>query len=165
MNVVYEPGEIKVVAYDAQGNKAAEEVIRTAGKPHHIELKVEKTEMPVTPVDAEGRTMDCPELAFVTARVVDKDGNLCPDADNQLSFRVAGKPQKGQKPAKDEYVARYNSACNGDATSIETFTDPTMRAFHGECVIVVEAGTILGDATLTVSAKGLKPAVTTFQVR
>jgi len=165
MNVVYEPGEIKVVAYDAKGNKAAEEVIRTAGKPHHIELKVESTSLAVTPVDAEGRTMDCPEMAFVTARVVDKDGNLCPDADSQLQFRVAGKPMKGLKPAKGEYVARYNSACNGDATSIETFTDPTMCAFHGECVIVVEAGTVLGDASLTVSAKGLKAGVTTFEVR
>ena len=169
MDVRYEPGELKVVAYDAMGNKAAEQVIRTAGKPDHIELcldaAAQDTELSVTPVDMDGNTLDTPQLAFVTARVVDKDGNLCPDADVQLQFNVSGKPQRGIKAAKGEYVARYNSACNGDATSVETFTEPTMKAFHGECVIVVEAGTVLGDATLTVSGKGVKPARMNFTVR
>lgn len=165
MDVKYEPGELKVVAYDAQGNVAAEEVVRTAGKPHHIELITDTHELSVTPTDINGNRMDTPELAFVTARVVDKDGNLCPDAQSQLKFQVTARPMTGVKVAKGEYVARYNSACNGDATSLEPFTQPTMKAFNGECVVVVEAGTVLGEATLMVSAPGLRPARMPFFVK
>lgn len=145
MDVVYEPGEIKVVAYDADGNVAETKTVRTAGKPHHLELSVDRPVLSATPVDAEGKAIDSPDLAFVTVRVVDKDGNLCPDADNQLRFNVKG-------------AARFNSCCNGDATSVEVFTNPTMKAFHGELVVVVEAGKLAGNATLTVSGAGLRSA-------
>lgn len=148
MDVVYEPGELKVVAYDADGHVAATEIVRTAGKPHHLELVADRAALDATPLDSDGAPLDTPDLSFVTVRVVDKDGNLCPDADNQLIFKV--KSNAG--------VARFNSACNGDATSLEVFTQPTMRAFHGQCVVVVEAGSVSGDAVLQVSAKGLKSA-------
>jgi len=95
-------------------------------------------------------------MAFVTVRVVDKDGNLCPDADTQLKFAVSGKP--AVKGDKGQYVARFNSCCNGDATSLEVFTAPTMKAFHGELVVVVEAGALAGNATLTVMGAGVKAA-------
>ena len=156
MDVVYEPGEIKVVAYDANGKAVAEEVVRTAGKPHHIELTADRQSMSAIKYDAQGRALDCPDLTFVTVRVVDKDGNLCPDADTQLTFKVNGKP--AAKGSGNQFVARFNSCCNGDATSLETFTQPTMKAFHGECVVVVEAGALAGNATLTVSGKGIKAA-------
>ena len=147
MDTTYQPGELRVVAYDAAGNVAAEEVIRTAGKPHHIELTTDSTSaLSALPTDADGRATDTPDLAFVTVRVVDKDGNLCPDADNQLSFSVAGS------------AALFNSCCNGDATSTEVFTAPTMRAFHGQLVVVLEATATPGTATLTVTGKGLKAA-------
>ena len=152
MNVRYEPGELKVVAY--QGGKAvAEHTVRTAGKPHHLELTADRPELKATPLDAAGRPTADPDLAFVTVRVVDKDGNLCPDADAQLSFKVAGRS------------ARFNSACNGDATSLEPFTQPTMRAFHGELVVVVEATATPGAATLTVSAPGLKAGKAQLNIR
>lgn len=143
MNVKYEPGELKVVAYDAQGNKAAEEIIKTAGKPHHIELIADRSHLSATPM-IDGQAQDTPDMAFVTVKVVDKDGNLCPDADNQLVFNVKGK------------AARFNSCCNGDATSTEVFTASTMKAFHGELVVVVEATALKGMATLEVKGKGLK---------
>ena len=144
-DVVYEPGEIKVVAYDENGNVADTKVVRTAGKPHHIELVADRSELNTTAVDANGNAIDTPDLAFYTVRVVDKDGNLCPDADNQLSFNVKG-------------AAKFKACCNGDATSTEVFVNPTMKAFHGELVVVVEAGKTAGNATLTVSGKGLKSA-------
>ena len=68
-DAVYQPGEVKVVAYDEQGNPAAEKTIRTAGKPHHIELVTDRTSL-----QADGK-----DLAYVTLRIVDKDGNLCPN--------------------------------------------------------------------------------------
>lgn len=144
MNVNYEPGEIKVVAYDTKGNKAAEETVRTAGKPDHIELIADRREMPALPMDANGNALDCPSLTFVTARVVDRAGNLCPDADQQLTFSVKG------------HSASFNSCCNGDATSTEVFTNPTMKAFHGQLVIVLQSTAQSGVSTLTVKGKGLK---------
>lgn len=165
MNVKYEPGELKIVAYDAKGNKAAEKVIRTAGKPDHLELIADNNQLLATPLDAKGNATDTPDLAFVTVRVVDKDGNLCPDADTQLSFKVTSKAAKGLKASKEDYVARFNSCCNGDATSLETFTNPTMKAFHGEVVVVVEAGALAGDATLTVTGKGVKAAKTNLIIK
>ena len=153
MNVKYEPGELKVVAYDEKGQAVAEEVVRTAGKPDHIELVADRTEMSAQPVDAQGNALDCPDLTFYTVRVVDKQGNLCPDADHQLSFTVKGKS------------AQFNSCCNGDATSTEVFTQPTMRAFHGQLVVVVQANAQPGLSTLTVSGKGLKSAKATISVK
>jgi len=152
MDVVYEPGELKVVAYDAQGRKAAEKVVHTAGKPHHIELTADRKTMPATPQDAAGNRLDTPSLTYFTVRVVDKDGNLCPDADNQLTFRVEGTG------------ARFNSCCNGDATSLEVFCNPTMKAFHGLLVVTLESTPEKGTARLTVSGKGLKPATETVTI-
>lgn len=151
-DVVYEPGEIKVVAYDENGKEAETKVIRTAGKPDHVELIVDRSTLDKTPVDANGNATDSPDLAFVTVRVVDKNGNLCTDADNQLKFNVKG-------------AAKFNSCCNGDATSTEVFTNPTMKAFHGQLVVVVEAGKLTGNATLTVSGNGIKTGKTTITVK
>ena len=153
MNVKYEPGELKVVVYDAEDQAVAEEVVRTAGRPDHIELVADRSEMSALSLDAEGRALDCPDLTFYTVRVVDKQGNLCPDADTQLSFSVRGKS------------ALFNSCCNGDATSTEVFTQPTMRAFHGQLVVVVQATAHPGLSTLTVTGKGLKSAKATITVK
>lgn len=150
MDTKYEAGELKVVAYDANGNKAAEKVIRTADKPHHIELITDRNKLTATPADANGNALDTPDLSFITVRIVDKDGNLCPDADNQLTFSVKGG------------AAKFNSCCNGDATSLEVFTRPTMKAFHGELVLVVEATGKTGTAVVSVSGKGIKGGKTTI---
>ena len=76
MDVPYEPGEVKVVAYDASGKPAEEKVIRTAGKPHHLELVADRTRL-----SADGK-----DLAYITVRVVDKDGNLCPADSRMVNF-------------------------------------------------------------------------------
>ncbi len=146
MDVRYEPGELKVVAYDDDGNKVAEEVVCTAGKPDHIELVADRSEMPVLQTDADGNALDCPSLTFVTARIVDQAGNLCPDADVRLSFTVKGNS------------AAFNSCCNGDATSTEPFTAPTMKTFHGQLIIVLQNTPHPGVSTLTVKAKTMKTA-------
>ena len=113
-DVVYEPGEIKVVVYDENGNKAGEQVVRTAGKPARLQLESDRTSL-----KADGN-----DLAYVTVSLVDKNGTLCPDAANQLTFSVKG-------------AGTYKAACNGDATSLESFTQPTMRLFHGQLVVVL----------------------------
>ena len=135
-DVKYEPGTIKVVAYDAQGKEAATEEVRTAGKPDHIKLVADRTTL----------TANGQDLAFVTARVEDAQGNLCPTATNQLQFAISG-------------AGRFRAAANGDATSLELFHEPQMKAFQGMLVAVVETTDKAGDVQLKVSSKGLKSGV------
>ena len=126
-DVKYEPGEVRVVTYDAHGAKVGEHAIRTAGKPHHLVLQPDRQT-----IIADGN-----DLSFVTVSLVDKNGTLCPHAMNQLEFTVKG-------------AGTFRAACNGDATSLEPFTQPQMRLFHGQLVVVVQAGKQKGTATLTV---------------
>lgn len=135
-NVKYEPGEIRVVTYNSYGDKVGEDFRRTAGAPARLKLTVE------CPDNLQPRTLkaDGRDLAFVTVRLVDKDGNLCPQASNQMEFQVTG-------------AAEYQAACNGDATSVETFTEPTMKLFGGMLVVTVRARKTPGKATLTVRDK------------
>ncbi len=140
-DVKYKKGEIKVVAYDDKGNVAATETVRTAGKPARILLTADRNTL-----SSEGS-----DLAFVTVQLVDKDGTPCPTADNDMTFRVEG-------------AATYRAACNGDSTSLVPFNSTTMPLFSGQLVVVVEAKH-KGEATLTVSTKGLPDATMQISVK
>jgi beta-galactosidase len=130
-DVKYQPGEVKVVVYDAQGNKAGEETIRTAGKPADLQLDA-WTQCP----SALNTTGD--DLAFVTVSLTDKNGILIPDADDQLTFEVSG-------------AGTFEAVCNGDATSLESFKQPTMKLFKGQLVVIVRGAKTPGIATLKVT--------------
>ena len=131
-DVVFSPGELKAVAYDAEGNAVAEKCVHTAGEPHHIELQADRTTL-----SADGK-----DLAYVTVSVVDKDGNLCPDYDGLLEFGVSG-------------AASYRASANGDPTCLDLFHLPQMHAFNGMLTVIVQAGERPGTARLTVGGKGL----------
>ncbi len=118
--VKYEPGEVKAVARK-DGKVVREQVIKTAGQPDHIQLSI----------DYQGKT-----TAFVKAEVVDKDGNRCPWAENQVFF---------------ESDAEIIGVDNGCQTSMERFKDTKRKAFFGRCFAVVS-----GHGTLTAKAIGLK---------
>ncbi|MBF2709703.1 DUF4982 domain-containing protein [Flavobacterium soyangense] len=135
MDVKYKPGTIKVVAFDKDGKAVAEESIRTAEKPCQIKLEADRSSL-----EANGE-----DLAFVTVSVVDKKGNPCPTATNQLQFSVSGN-------------GRYRAACNGDATSLELFHLPTMKLFSGKLVVLVQSTQETGKIALKVSGRGLKEA-------
>lgn len=137
MDVKYQPGTLKVVAFDAQGKPAAEEKIVTAGKPYKIVLTPDRSV-----VDADGK-----DLSFVTVSVVDKNGNLCPTASQQLKFDVSGN-------------GKFKAVCNGDATSLESFEKPTMKLFSGKLVVLVESTVNPGKIKLNVNGGGLKAAQT-----
>ncbi|MDR1779126.1 MAG: DUF4982 domain-containing protein [Tannerella sp.] len=140
LDAKYEPGVIKVVAYDKDGKAVAEKEVRTAGKPHHLELSTDRNVL-----DANGK-----DLSFITVRVVDKDGNLCPDADNSISFKVSG-------------AGSYRAAANGDATNTEQFHLPKMSVFKGQLVAIVQSAEKAGDIRFEASAKGLQKAALTIQ--
>ena len=148
--VRYERGELKAVAYDAQGNAVAEKVVRTAGKPHHIEIVsglsyLGQNEIPAMKADGK-------DLCYLTVRVVDKDGNICPDAANLLKFSVDG-------------AASYRASANGDPTCLDLFHLPQMHAFHGALTVILQAGETPGDTVLKASGKGLRSATVRIQVR
>ncbi|NPD92371.1 glycoside hydrolase family 2 TIM barrel-domain containing protein [Xylanibacter muris] len=136
--VKYEPGEIKVVAYDGKGNKIGEDVRRTAGKPAAIKLSAECPDNTDMQLKADGN-----DMAFITVSMTDKDGIHCPTADNSLSFEVTGD-------------GTFQAACNGDATSLEPFTQPQMRLFNGQLVVVVRSTKNAGKLRLTVTDKKLR---------
>ena len=157
-DVKYEPGELKVVVYDEMGKNCGEEVVRTAGRPHHLQLDVWTQQSNLSPLTSHLSPLtshlsplkaDGQDLAFVTVSLVDKDGTLIPDAQDQLTFDVQG-------------AGTFRAVCNGDATSLEPFTQPTMKLFNGQLVVVVQAGHEVGDIVLTVSDKkrGMKQRAT-----
>lgn len=133
MDVKYEPGTLKVIAYDDDGKAVAEKSVVTAGKPHRIQLEADRPT-----ISANGE-----DLCYVTATIVDKNGNPCPLASNRLYFSVKGK-------------GKYRAACNGDATSLEVFHEPTMKVFNGKLVVLVQSSTEAGNIELTVSGEGLR---------
>ena len=140
MDTKYEPGTVRVVAYDAEGNAVAEKQIHTAGKAHHIELSVDRST-----IKADGR-----DLAFITVRVVDKDGNLCPDAQHEIRFNVKG-------------AGSYRAGANGNPISLEPFHLPRMKVFNGMMTAIVESKEVAGTITLTAQSKGLKAATITIK--
>ena len=122
--VTFDPGEIKAVSRK-DGKVVCEQTIRTAGAPDHIRLSV----------DYQGK-----ETTFIKAEVVDKDGNICPWAEDQICFIFEG---EGGILGTD----------NGCQTSMERFTSPLRRAFFGKCLVVVK-----GKGSITAKSAMLKSA-------
>ena len=135
-NVKYEPGEIKVVVYDAQGNKAGEQTVKTAGKPAALKLEAWTQNSSLLKPNGD-------DLAFITVSLTDADGTLIPQADDQLTFEVTG-------------AGSFEAVCNGDATSLESFKAPTMKLFNGQLVVVVRSAKETGTLTLKVTDEKLK---------
>ncbi len=140
--VNFQPGEVKVIARK-DGKLVGKQVIKTAGAPHHIVLR--KTYQGTLAYGTSEPT------TFVEVDVVDKDGNLCPNADNQIFFSLSA---DASSPASaNEAAAQILGTDNGCQTSLERFTDPVRKAFFGKCVVVVK-----GKAILKAQAVDLKEA-------
>ena len=128
-NVIYEPGEIKVIVYDADGNAAGEQILKTACTPSTLHLAA-WTEL-------TGH-MGTNALSFITVSLTDSEGTLIPQADDQLTFEVSG-------------AGTFEAVCNGDATSLESFKAPTMKLFNGQLVVIVRSAQEPGIVTLKVT--------------
>lgn len=114
-DVVYQPGELKVIAYK-KGVYWAEDVVQTTGASSALELQVDRPT-----IQADGK-----DLAFITVKLVDSKGRLVPNAKNALSFRLEG---AGEIVATD----------NGDAANMVSFTAKARSAFNGLCLVIVKA--------------------------
>ena len=139
-DVVYQPGELRVVAYDADGKIAAEKTVRTAGKAAEVKLIPDRN---VLKADGE-------DLCYVNVSLVDKKGNPVP-ADNRLvKVKVSG-------------AGAFKAIANGDPTCLESFQQPQMHLFSGQLTVLVQSGSTAGEIVVEVSAKGVKTARITLE--
>lgn len=138
----YEPGEVKVVAYDAVGNKTAEKFLRTAGKPHHLVLTSNRKSL----------VADGEDLAYITVQVADKNGNIIPTDNRTVNFSVSG-------------AGTFEATANGDPTSLMPFQNPKMNLFSGAATAIVRSADKEGEIKFTASTKGVKPATLSLQVK
>lgn len=135
-DVVYQKGELRVVAYDAEGNVAASESVRTAGKPYALRLECDRNSI----------ARDGEDLAYVTVSVTDKDGNTVPTNTREVIASVSG-------------AGEFRAIANGDPCSLELFHLPHMHLFAGKLTVIVRSkANADGPILLKVNAKGLKAA-------
>jgi beta-galactosidase len=130
-DTVYTPGEVLAVAYEG-GREVARKAIRTAGEPYRIELSAYYKKL-----SADGESLN-----FITAKILDKDGNLCPNANNRLTFTAEGG------------VCVYATDA-GDQRECETFLRPDKKALCGMLVASVKSNGKAEKATVYCSADGL----------
>ena len=134
-SVPYEPGELKVVAYDGNDSICAEQAIHTASASSQIRLTADRRQ-----INADGS-----DLSFITVEVVDGNGNLCPHSSALLFVQVRGK-------------GHLKALCNGDPTDQTSFASNYMRVFNGKMVAVVQAADEEGEISISVSGERLQAA-------
>ena len=131
-DVRYEPGSLRAIAYK-NGQKWAEELVETTGKPAALQVTAEKTEL----------KNDGTDLSFIRVAVVDSQGRVVPRSKNHLKFFVTG-------PA--EIIATDN----GDATSLLPFQLSERDAYNGLALVILRSQYMKqGKVVLTVESKGL----------
>ncbi len=130
-HVPYQPGTLKVVAYKS-GKEVATKEVKTAGAPAKVKFLADRHN-----IKANGE-----DLSFITVRIEDESGNLCPNADNLLTFSVQG----------EGVLAAVGS---GDQTSLESFQSNKRKAFNGMCLLVVKSLEAKGEIKIEASSNGL----------
>ena len=155
-DVTYQPGELRVVAYNADGSVMGEQKVLTAGKPVALRMDVECPSSDHTTFKADGATLkadhttlkaDCAtlkadgaDLAFITVSLEDANGTFCPTLSDDITIEVSGE-------------GVFEAACNGDATSLQSMRQPTMKLFSGKAVFVVRSTTQSGTIQVTATDK------------
>jgi beta-galactosidase len=134
-DVVYQPGELRVVAYDSDRQPVAERTVRTAGSAAAVRLTPDRS---ILKADGE-------DLCYINVSLTDKDGNPVPVDSRLVKVKVSG-------------AGSFKAIANGDPTCLESFQKPQMHLFSGQLTVLVQAGTQPGDISVEVSGKGVKKA-------
>jgi beta-galactosidase len=134
--VIYQPGAIKAVGYGTEGEVIADKEIRTAGPPAKIGLEADRTI-----IQSDGQ-----DLVFVTVKILDENGNICPKADNLVHFSIEGE-------------GILECVGNGDPTCIESYQASERSAFFGLCLLVVRSTGNSGEIKISVQSKGMAEAI------
>ncbi|RWY47237.1 beta-galactosidase GalB [Mucilaginibacter gilvus] len=137
----YEPGTLKAVSRK-NGKVVLTKVINTAGAPAKIELTADRSN-----IKADGK-----DLSFITVRILDKAGNVVPNADNLVKFKIAG-------------PASIASVDNGDPVSHDPFKADYRKAFHGLALAIVQGKETAGSVTFTATSEGLAPATVVIKTK
>jgi beta-galactosidase len=132
--VPYQPGTLKAVAYNA-GKQVAVDEIRTAGEPAQIHLVADRATI----------AADNDDLSFVTVRIEDANGNICPLADNEVHFSVTG-------------AGKIQAVDNGNAATTEPFHADRRKAFNGLALLIVRSEGVGGKIHVVASGSGLTEA-------
>ncbi len=136
--VNFEPGTVRAVSRK-DGKTMAVREIHTAGEPYSVRLTPDRPA-----IDADGR-----DLSYLLVEILDKDGNLCPNADNEVTFTVNG--------------AGFNAGVdNGSPVSLERFKADHRKAFYGKAMLIIQNNGEEGPVTVTATSPGLKPFTTTI---
>jgi beta-galactosidase len=129
--VTYQPGELKAIAYK-EGIVIGEEILKTAGEPFQLRLTPDRST-----IHSDGM-----DLSYILVEAYDKNGNLCPLADNKIELSVSGK-------------GRIAGVGNGNPQSFDSFQNNYVKLFYGKAMIIVGSGLIKGDIKLTAASDGL----------
>jgi beta-galactosidase len=138
-NVPYQAGVLKVVGYK-KGIPIVEKIITTATQPAQIKLLVDRNEI----------TANGTDLAYITVRIEDKNGNICPLADNLIQFDISG---HGKLIAVD----------NGNPATVEPFQVNYRKAFNGMCLAIIKADKKVGTIKITANSSNLKSETITIK--
>jgi len=135
-DVIYEPGELKAVVYK-EGIKIGEASVRTAGKTYQLRLTPDRNT-----IKADGK-----DLSFILVEAIDRNGNLCPLADNGFEIKVTGS-------------GRFVGVDNGNPQSLASFRSTQYNLFYGKAMIIVGKSKAAGEITVEVVSDGLKSGST-----
>ena len=138
--VPYQPGSIEVIAY-TNGERVATKRIHTATKPSKIELVPDRTVL-----NADGQ-----DISFITVRITDNDGNLCPNADNLVKFSVSD-------------LGTIAAVGNGDLATTAAFQSNKRKAFNGQCMLMVKTTKTSGSITVQATSDTLQTASVSLTV-
>ncbi|WP_146527362.1 glycoside hydrolase family 2 TIM barrel-domain containing protein [Novipirellula artificiosorum] len=139
--VPYSPGSLRVVGY-RNGKPVAEKEIRTAGEPAQVKLVADRREL----------IADQSDLSYVTVRIEDREGNLCPLASNLVRFSVDG-------------AGTIAAVGNGNAATTAPFIADEREAFNGLCMLIVKAGKQTGGITIRAESEGLRSDSASLDVK
>ncbi|MBX7171031.1 MAG: DUF4982 domain-containing protein [Pyrinomonadaceae bacterium] len=131
-DVVYQPGELKVVTYK-NGKKWAEDVVKTTNVAAQVSMKADRSN-----IKADGA-----DLSFITVKITDKNGLMVPRSKNSIKFEVEG---AGEIVATD----------NGDATDLSSFQSKTRKAYNGMALVIIRSTKKGGVIKLKAVSDGLK---------
>jgi beta-galactosidase len=131
--IKYQPGSIKAIGYDKGGNILCEKEIKTAGTPSKITLIADRDM-----ISADGE-----DLSFITVKITDKDGNICPTAADLVQFEIEGE-------------GSLASVGNGDPTCTESYQKNERSAFNGLCLLMVKSSAKEGTIKISAVADNLE---------
>ena len=141
-HVKYEPGTLKAVSRTKKGEVVLTSEVKTAGPPSKIEISADRKT-----INADGS-----DLSFITVKILDKDGNVVPNADNKVSFKIEGE-------------ATLAGVDNGDPVNHDSFKADWRTAFHGLALAIVQATQKAGYVTVTATSNGLQTASLQIETR